>query len=117
MTSNGQTRYWTTNRVELRAAGFDPERARALDLVVTVSHGILIGHVSPEVAVGGPIAAVVDDDTIVIDPTDRTVTLAVDDEVAARMARWSPPPSTVPPGSVRHKYARFVSSAHYGCVQ
>ncbi len=83
-----------------------------------VSHGILIGHISPEAARGGPLAAVRDDDTIVIDPGRRTLTLEVDEEeLAARMVDWSPPPSVVAPGSVRDKYARLVSSAHLGCVQ
>ncbi|MEL6985962.1 MAG: dihydroxy-acid dehydratase, partial [Actinomycetota bacterium] len=37
MTNENQTRYWRTNRVELRAAGFDPDQARDLDLLVTVA--------------------------------------------------------------------------------
>ena len=84
-----------------------------------VSHGILIGHISPEAARGGPIAAVCDGDTIVIDPRARTLTLAVpDNEIARRMAGWTPPDvaGRVRPGSVHDKYIRLVSSAHYGCV-
>jgi dihydroxy-acid dehydratase len=84
-----------------------------------VSHGILIGHVSPEAARGGPIAAVRDGDIIVIDPAARTVNLTVaDDEIARRMAAWSAPDlqDRVQPGSVLDKYVRLVSSAHYGCV-
>jgi dihydroxy-acid dehydratase len=83
-----------------------------------VSHGILIGHISPEAARGGPIAAVRDGDTIVIDPRQRTLTLDVaDGEIARRMAAWkAPDPARVRPGSVHHKYVRLVSSAHYGCV-
>ena len=84
-----------------------------------VSHGILIGHVSPEAARGGPIAAVRDGDTIVIDPPARTVTLEVPaEEIARRMADWRAPASVaaVRPGSVHDKYIRLVSSAHYGCV-
>ena len=84
-----------------------------------VSHGILIGHISPEAARGGPLAAVRDGDTIVIDPGARTVDLDVpDDEIAARMATWQPPDlaGRVSPGSVLSKYVRLVSSAHYGCV-
>jgi dihydroxy-acid dehydratase len=82
-----------------------------------VSHGILIGHISPEAARGGPLAAVRDDDTIVIDPGARTLTLEVpDDEIAARMTGWAAPASDVKPGSVRDKYVRLVSSAHHGCV-
>ncbi len=84
-----------------------------------VSHGILIGHISPEAARGGPIAAVRDGDTIVIDPGARTLTLDLPDaEIARRMADWRPPDLTakVRPGSVHDKYVRLVSSAHHGCV-
>ncbi|HLM15970.1 MAG TPA: dihydroxy-acid dehydratase [Reyranella sp.] len=83
-----------------------------------VSHGILIGHISPEAAKGGPIAAVRDGDTIVIDPRGRTLTLDVPEgEIAKRMTAWrAPDASHVRPGSVHHKYVRLVSSAHHGCV-
>lgn len=84
-----------------------------------VSHGILIGHISPEAARGGPIGAVHDGDTIVIDPGARTVDLEVsDDEIARRLraARESAPVRALRPGSVHDKYVRLVSSAHYGCV-
>ena len=84
-----------------------------------VSHGILIGHISPEAARGGPIAAVRDGDAIVIDPHARTLTLDVsDEEIAKRMTEWrAPDPADrIRPGSVHHKYVRLVSSAHYGCV-
>jgi dihydroxy-acid dehydratase len=82
-----------------------------------VSHGILIGHISPEAAKGGPIAAVRDGDAIVIDPKKRTLDLDVPaDEIARRMAAWTPPTSRVRPGSVHDKYVRLVSSAHHGCV-
>ena len=84
-----------------------------------VSHGILIGHISPEAARGGPIAAVRDGDTIVIDPGARTLNLDVSDtEIAKRMAAWRAPDlkDRVRTGSVHDKYTRLVSSAHYGCV-
>jgi dihydroxy-acid dehydratase len=84
-----------------------------------VSHGILIGHISPEAARGGPIAAVREGDAIVIDPGARTLTLEVpDDEIARRMSRWRAPErgDKARPGSVHDKYIRLVSSAHYGCV-
>jgi dihydroxy-acid dehydratase len=83
-----------------------------------VSHGILIGHISPEAARGGPIAAVRDGDTIVIDPKARTLTLDVTEgEIAKRMTAWrTPSADRVRPGSVHHKYVRLVSSAHHGCV-
>lgn len=82
-----------------------------------VSHGILIGHISPEAARGGPIAAVRDGDTIVIDPVARTLNLEVSgEELARRMADWRAPTAQARPGSVHDKYVRLVSSAHYGCV-
>jgi dihydroxy-acid dehydratase len=83
-----------------------------------VSHGILIGHISPEAARGGPIAAVRDGDTIVIDPKKRTLTVNLSDsEIAERMKAWrAPDPKRLRPGSVHDKYTRLVSSAHYGCV-
>jgi dihydroxy-acid dehydratase len=84
-----------------------------------VSHGILIGHISPEAARGGPIAAVRDGDTIVIDPDARALNLEVsDEELARRMVDWRAPDPAgrVRPGSVHDKYIRLVSSAHYGCV-
>src|SRR5471032_1295665 len=83
-----------------------------------VSHGILIGHISPEAARGGPIAAVRDGDTIVIDPGKRAVTVNLSDsEIAERMKAWrAPDPKRLRPGSVHDKYTRLVSSAHYGCV-
>jgi dihydroxy-acid dehydratase len=84
-----------------------------------VSHGILIGHISPEAARGGPIAAVRDGDTIVIDPGARTLNLDVPaDEIAMRMKEWKAPApkAHVKPGSVHDKYVKLVSSAHHGCV-
>ena len=84
-----------------------------------VSHGILIGHISPEAARGGPIAAVHEGDVIVINPKARTLTLDVaDDEIGRRMAGWRAPDRAekARPGSVHDKYIRLVSSAHYGCV-
>ncbi len=84
-----------------------------------VSHGILIGHISPEAARGGPLAAVRDGDWIVIDPVARTLNVELpDDEIERRMADWRAPDLSdrVRPGSVRDKYVRLVSSAHYGCI-
>lgn len=84
-----------------------------------VSHGILIGHVSPEAARGGPIAVVQEGDPIAIDPAACTLTLEVaPDEIARRLAGWRAPalPPHIRPGSVHHKYVRLVSSAHHGCV-
>jgi dihydroxy-acid dehydratase len=109
---------WLT--IQLQGRGLGEDVALITDGRFSgVSHGILIGHISPEAARGGPIAAVRDGDTIVIDPRARTLTLEVADaELASRMAgrRASDPGPRVRPGSVHHKYVRLVSSAHYGCV-
>ena len=82
-----------------------------------VSHGILVGHISPEAARGGPLAAIREGDMVVIDPGARTLDVELsEDELQSRLAAWSPSPPAVEPGSVMDKYVRLVSSAHYGCV-
>ncbi len=83
-----------------------------------VSHGILVGHICPEAAKGGPIGVVRDGDTIVINPITRRLDLDITpDEMTARMAQMGTPElSDVPESSVLGKYRRLVSSAHYGCV-
>lgn len=82
-----------------------------------VSHGILVGHISPEAARGGPLAAIREGDTVVIDPGARTLDVELsEDELQSRLAAWSPSPPAVEPGSVMDKYVRLVSSAHFGCV-
>ena len=83
-----------------------------------VSHGILVGHICPEGAKGGPIAAVRDGDIIVINPSTRRLDLDIPaEELRARMAGLALPAlSDVSPGSVLDKYRRLVSSAHHGCV-
>lgn len=86
-----------------------------------VSHGILIGHVSPEAASGGTIGIVNDGDTIIINPQARTVDVDLsDDQIAQRQKEAGASRRKRPdlqPGSVLDKYTRLVSSAHYGCVQ
>ena len=105
--------------IQLQGRGLGTEVALITDGRFSgVSHGIIIGHVSPEAARGGPIAAVQDGDEIVINPSQRRLDLGVSDNViASRLEDWKPPQPTVRPGSVRDKFARLVSSAHYGCVQ
>src|SRR5262249_19879315 len=106
--------------VQLQGRGLGKEVALITDGRFSgVSHGILIGHISPEAARGGPIAAVRDGDTITIDPGAGALNLDVpNEEIARRMAEWQPsdPAARLRPGSVHHKYVRLVSSAHYGCV-
>lgn len=80
------------------------------------THGLVVGHVSPEAVRGGPIAAVRDGDTISLNVSDRTLTLEVDEaEIAARLAAYQPPPSRYKSG-VMAKYAALVSSASEGAI-
>jgi len=80
------------------------------------TRGVCIGHIAPEAAKGGPIAAVRDGDTIVIDVAARTLSLEVaDNTITQRLADWKPPQPRYP-GGVLAKYARLVSSASTGAV-
>ncbi|MEN7343527.1 MAG: dihydroxy-acid dehydratase [Pseudomonadota bacterium] len=80
------------------------------------SHGFVVGHVTPEAAVGGLIALVHDGDSIRIDAAARTIDLLVtDDELSERRAQWRKPPPKVRRGTLA-KYARQVTSASTGAV-
>jgi dihydroxy-acid dehydratase len=80
------------------------------------THGLMIGHVAPEAALGGPIAVVEEGDSVVIDVDARRLDLEVAPEVvAARLAAWSPPEPRYRRG-VLAKYAALVSSASRGAV-
>jgi len=80
------------------------------------SHGFVVGHVSPEAALGGPLALVRDGDTISIDATARTMTLDVaKKELAERRSTWRPRAPYATRG-VLAKYAELVSSASLGAV-
>jgi dihydroxy-acid dehydratase len=80
------------------------------------THGMVVGHVSPEAAVGGAIALVRDGDLVTIDAEARRLSLDVEEaELARRRAAWSPPPPRYRKG-VLAKYARLVSSASLGAV-
>ncbi len=80
------------------------------------SHGFVVGHVTPEAAVGGPIALIENGDVILIDAVARTITLDVPGaELEQRRRRWSAPAASVGSG-VLSKYAQLVSSASRGAV-
>jgi dihydroxy-acid dehydratase len=80
------------------------------------THGLMIGHVAPEAALGGPIALVEEGDEIVIDVDRKALDLNVDPKIlAARAARWTPRPPRYTTG-VMAKYAALVSSASEGAV-
>ncbi|NLE48291.1 MAG: dihydroxy-acid dehydratase, partial [Sandaracinaceae bacterium] len=80
------------------------------------SHGFIIGHITPEAQVGGPIALVEDGDRIVIDAEEKRIDLLVDEAtLAARRESFSPPPLKATRGTLA-KYIKLVSSASEGCV-
>lgn len=80
------------------------------------TRGLMIGHVAPEAARGGPIAAVRDGDEIEIDLGKRTVNLLLsDEEIKARLAEWRAPAPKYTSG-VMGRYAALVSSASEGAV-
>jgi dihydroxy-acid dehydratase len=80
------------------------------------SHGFVVGHVTPEAAVGGPIALLKNGDTITIDAEKREVNVKISDaEMKRRAKAWTPPKPRYKRG-VLAKYARLVSSASLGAV-
>jgi dihydroxy-acid dehydratase len=80
------------------------------------THGFMVGHVAPEAAHGGPIAAVHDGDIVTIDVDSRTLSVALSDaQIRNRLANWHQPALHYPTG-VMAKYARGVASASQGAV-
>jgi dihydroxy-acid dehydratase len=80
------------------------------------TRGLMIGHVAPEAAAGGPIAALREGDVVVIDIEKRRIDVELSDkELGARLAEWRPPAPRYTSG-VFHKYAALVSSASEGAV-
>jgi dihydroxy-acid dehydratase len=80
------------------------------------THGLMIGHIAPEAALGGPIGLVEEGDEIVIDVDRKALDLDVPaDVVAERRGRWTPPPPRYA-GGVLAKYAALVSTASEGAV-
>jgi dihydroxy-acid dehydratase len=80
------------------------------------SHGFVVGHVTPEAAVGGPIAIIENGDSITIDAENRVLNLNIEQqEIDARLAKWTAPAPKVTRG-VLAKYAKQVCSASEGAV-
>jgi len=80
------------------------------------TRGLMLGHVAPEAARGGPIAIIAEGDTVTIDVETRRVDVALsDDEIAARLARWDAPAPHYTSG-VFAKYAALVTSASDGAI-
>ena len=80
------------------------------------TRGACVGHISPEAAVGGPIALVEDGDIIEINIPENTITLNVsDEELAKRRAAWKPREPKITTGYLA-RYAKLVSSGAQGAV-
>ena len=80
------------------------------------TRGAAIGHVSPEAAVGGPVALVEEGDKIRIDiPGHRIEVLVSDEELARRRAAWTPRKPRITTGYLA-RYAKLVSSGMSGAV-
>ena len=80
------------------------------------THGLMAGHVAPEAANGGPIAAVAEGDTIVFDIPARTLNVEITDaEMKRRLAAWRAPAPRYT-GGVMAKYALLVSSSALGAI-
>lgn len=80
------------------------------------SHGFLIGHITPEAAVGGPIGLVKNGDNIIIDSEKNSIDVMVSQqELAERRKLWKAPKPRYTRGTLS-KYAQLVSDASHGCV-
>jgi len=80
------------------------------------SHGFIVGHITPEAQVGGPIALLVDGDQVTIDAERNRIDVALsDEELARRKAAWTAPPYKANRGTL-YKYIKNVKSASEGCV-
>lgn len=80
------------------------------------SHGFIVGHITPEAQVGGPLALVQDGDLVTIDAEKNRLDVAVGDDVMAkRRAQWVAPALKATRGTL-FKYIKNVKSASEGCV-
>jgi dihydroxy-acid dehydratase len=80
------------------------------------THGFVVGHITPEGMVGGPIALVQDDDLITLDAINNKMTLHInEDEFEKRKAVWKAPDARATSG-VLYKYAKQVAPASEGCI-
>src|SRR6266571_463229 len=101
----------------LQGAGLGPSVALMTDGRFSgASHGFMVGHVAPEASVGGPIAALKDGDTIVLDVNKRRLDVQLSAaELKKRLKAAKPPKPRYTWGALA-KYARLVSSASDGAV-
>ena len=80
------------------------------------SHGFIVGHITPEAQLGGPLALLKDGDMVRIDAEGNRLDVDVsDDELAERAKAWSAPPLKARRGTL-YKYIKNVKTASEGCV-
>ncbi|MGI9443776.1 MAG: dihydroxy-acid dehydratase [Rubripirellula sp.] len=80
------------------------------------SHGFIVGHITPEAQLGGPLALLVDGDIVTIDAETNRLDVDVSEEVLAeRAAAWNAPPLKATRGTL-FKYIKCVKTASEGCV-
>ena len=80
------------------------------------THGFMVGHIAPEASKGGPLAALREGDTVVIDVDRRVLEVELsEDELAGRLAEWVEPEPRYRRGALAN-YATLVSSASKGAV-
>lgn len=80
------------------------------------SHGFIVGHVTPEAQIGGPIALVQTGDKLTLDAESNLITVEIsDEEFDARRKAWKAPPHKATRGTL-YKYIKNVKSASEGCV-
>jgi dihydroxy-acid dehydratase len=80
------------------------------------TRGLMVGHVAPEAARGGPLAVVREGELITIDVDDATLSIDLTDvEISERLAAWQPPPLAYT-GGVFARYRALVGSASEGAV-
>ena len=80
------------------------------------THGLMVGHVAPEAAVGGPLAVIRDGDEVTIDIGNRRLDCNIsDEEMQTRLSTWKAQPPKYHSGAIA-KYARLVSSAAQGAI-
>ena len=80
------------------------------------THGLMVGHVAPEAAVGGPLAVIRDGDEVTIDISNRRLDCNIsEEEMQTRLSTWKAQPPKYHSGAIA-KYARLVSSAAQGAI-
>jgi dihydroxy-acid dehydratase len=80
------------------------------------TRGLMVGHVSPEAQVGGPIAVLADGDEVTVDASAHILSVDIpDEEIRGRLKKWRPPEAKYTHG-VLYKYSKLVHSASEGAV-